>query len=146
MIAHPSVHGYRCLIVYSRKLQSLLFEYFLLIYGVSRFHIKHPSLMLECRSLIPTRTRRWLARDGLAGFSLVFKLSTLGDPARKLLVGIGLDEFMRSRAYTSTIHSYQTLRSSVWRYIVATISPFSGTLRGVWRQELVRVVNSGEEE
>lgn len=36
-----------------------------------------------------------------------------------------------SRANTSTIHSYQTFRLSVWRYMVTTISELAGTVRGV---------------
>lgn len=36
-----------------------------------------------------------------------------------------------SMAKTSTIHSYQTLRLSVWRNMVTTIWEFSVTLRGV---------------
>lgn len=82
-------------------------------------HIRQPSLMLECRSLMPTRTRRYPGvLPGLLWlFSLILRLSTLGDTdwapliigTARLLAAAGVG----SRAKTSTIHSYQTLRSSV---------------------------------
>lgn len=92
-------------------------------------YMRQPSFILECNSLIPTLTRRGLP-------SLPLQVSTPGETVLPPLI-TGLRTVLVecdtgcSTENTSTIHSYQTFRSSVCLYIVTTISPLSGTLRGV---------------
>lgn len=119
-------------------------------------YIKQPSLMLEWRSLIPTRTRRrrprarlrvfrgWTAALPLPLLVLLLLLLLLPPLIRGIFPppppAVGDIIFVvvvvccccSSTAKTSTIHSYQTFRSSVCRNIVMTISPLSGTLSGVF--------------
>lgn len=101
----------------------------------SRFslaYIRHPSLMLECRSLMPTLTRRTPAVLFLLGCDLGRPLlSAPGESALAPLITGATSSAGLSKAKTSTIHSYHTFRSSVCRYMVTTTSPLSGTLRGV---------------
>ena len=94
------------------------------------FHMRHPSLMLECKSLIPILIRRPPRRRCCLSLLVALSPPEEGSLA-PLIVGPRDPSGERSTAKTSTIHSYQTFRSSVCRYIVTTISPFSGTPRGV---------------
>lgn len=80
---------------------------------MARHHyIKHPSLKLECSSLMPTLTRLKLRASALpaAPFPLPWTLS---------------------QEKTSTIHSYHTLRLSVLRHIFVTIVALLGICNGV---------------
>jgi hypothetical protein len=72
-------------------------------------HIKHASLMLECSSLPPT---------------LNFRPELNARPAVS-------SPLPASTAKDSTIHSYQIFRSSLWRHMLTTNSPWSGTYNGV---------------
>lgn len=101
-------------------------------------YMRHPSLMLECRSLMPTLTRRTPALLFWLGWVLGRPLPSVpGDSALAPLITGAISPEANgsaggSKAKTSTIHSYHTFRSSVCRYMVTTTSPLSGTLRGVW--------------
>jgi hypothetical protein len=135
-------------------------------------HIRHPSLILECISLNPTRSLRTccpcacacerreadlsefpfarIAPDMVAACSLVkgttgttpffwLSLLLLLPPADKgvctwAFIPPGDEGSSVTSLNTSTIHSYHTLRLSVWRYICTTISALSGIVKGVWKR------------
>jgi hypothetical protein len=87
-------------------------------------HIRHPSLILECISL--TATRIFLPPDA-PGLPTPIPLGDVhpGEDGRD-----GCEA--ETETNTSTIHSYQTLRLSVWRHIVTAISALSGMYSGAY--------------
>src|SRR5436190_23010624 len=106
---------------------SLVFCYYFIIFPYlfcncakregRHIHIKHPSLILECKSLMAMRTLH-------APCSFTFSFTALSDEwDGDCDEGTGT---LLSNANTSTIHSYQTFRLSVWRYMVTSIWEFSG--------------------